>query len=128
MKEVEMGVPIYLGNTVIGEVVEMPKGRLFRKTLHGSKHILKRPPAIAFDLDTLRQVELAGGTAIEVKDVETDIVYYATLTTVWTKGFALNRGFGDQQALLLSHWDKQAPHRNADVQVHSKQLPLVSES
>lgn len=89
--------PIYLKQTAIGYV----SGRTFHKVIVGSKHLLRRPPAIAFDRCTLADARRAGALAVAVTDRETGRTYRATLDTIETDGFAVRRGFGDQVALAL---------------------------
>lgn len=90
--------PIYAGVKVIGHV----KGDVFYKTIKGSKHILRRPPALAFDVQSLEEAEQAGARKVEVLDTETKNRYVAQLAHVWEKGFRLNRGFGEQIALPMT--------------------------
>lgn len=95
--------PIYAGGRVVGQVV----GGVFRKAVKASVHFLRRPPAIAFDLDSLRAAERAGAVRVEVTDTETGKVYRALLAEVLERGFSLNRGHGAQVALVLGMWNKE---------------------
>lgn len=95
-------VPIYLAgrDKPIGYV----SGLFFRKTITGSKHILRKPPAIAFDRSTLDDAEQAGATHVSVTDCETSKVYCAPIADVRRYGFAVPRGHGNQIGLSLDHY------------------------
>ena len=80
------------------------EGGVFRKSISGSKHILRSPRAIAFDRSTLRDAERDGAVWVEVTDDETRTVYTARIADIWTHGFAVNRGYGDQIALALQRF------------------------
>lgn len=97
--------PIYAGSKVVGYVIE---GTLY-KTIHGSKHLLRRPPALGFDVDSLNQAELAGATRIEVTDAENGTIYRSAISHVRNQGFPLNRGFGEQIALHINDWTRHCP-------------------
>jgi len=95
-------IPIYAGNgRVVGEV----KNGVFSKKVKASKHFLKKPPAICFDISSLKEAEAAGATHIEIEDTETGKTYHAPLRLVWQKGFTLDRGYGRQIGLLLNLWE-----------------------
>lgn len=95
--------PVYVGNKVIGEV---RRDGVFQKRIHGERHILNRPRAIAWDLSTLKDAEAAGAHAVLVIDLDSEDEYRAPMTTVWRKGWPFNRGHGDQWALRLEHFNK----------------------
>jgi hypothetical protein len=105
-------IPIYIAQRVIGVVA----GNCFRKTISGSKHILRRPRAIAFDRCTLRDAAAAGATRIEVLDRETHTVYTIPFETIDRHSFPVLRGHGDQVAVTLEHW---AINGNAPVAMAS---------
>ena len=93
--------PIYLQNRPIGYV----SGRTFCKIIVGSKHMLRRPPAIAFDRCTLSDARRAGALAVAVTDGETGRTYRATIADIEAHGFRVQRGFGDQIALALARFE-----------------------
>jgi len=94
-------IPIYAeSGKVVGEV----KNGIFSKKVKASKHFLRKPPAICFDVVSLEQAKKAGATHIEIEDTETGKVYRAPLKLIWRKGFLLNRGFGEQIGLALNYW------------------------
>ena len=102
---------IRAGNKIVGYV----EGAVFIKTLKASKHFLRVPPAIAFDIDSLKRAYEAGARYVRVIDVDSNRVYIAPISTIWSKGFEVDRGFGRQIALLLKHW-------NSDGRQFSEQL------
>ena len=92
--------PIYVGSKVVGKVED----NTFYKSIHGSRHLLRRPPAIAFDISSILDAESVGATYAKVTDLDSGHSYHAPIKKIIEKGFNLNRGFGDQIALLLSEW------------------------
>jgi len=88
-----------------GKVVGNVKGDTFYKRLSGSKHFLRRPPAISFDEKSLKKAYGYGAKRIVVHDKDTNKNYIANLYTVYEKGFKVDRGFGKQIALPLSFWN-----------------------
>lgn len=91
---------------VIGEVL---KG-IFKKTITGSLHFLKKPPAIALSVESLAQAERAGAVEIHITDRETGRVYACTFEHFKNRAFPIQRGrFEPQLALLLSDFDISSP-------------------
>jgi len=94
--------PIYAGKHVVGCV----KDGTFSKTIKGSKHILHTPRAIALSVDSLRQADSFGASAIEIRDTESGLIYRATIEHFKRFCFELHRGgFEPQKALMLDRWD-----------------------
>lgn len=87
-----------------GKVVGIVQNGSFVKNLRGSVHFLRIPPSISFDKQSLVQAEQAGAQYVLVTDVETGHIYRVALSTIWSKGFSVNRGYGEQIALPLSYW------------------------
>lgn len=94
--------PIYVGGRVVGNVA----GDVFRKQIRGSAHMLRSPRAIAFDVSTLHDAERAGARRVEVTDTDSGRVYRAALSTVWARGWAFNRGHGDQWGVPIGVFNK----------------------
>ncbi len=92
--------PIYVGQRVIGVVA----GVTFKKSITGSKHILRRPRAIAFDRCTLRDAAAAGATCAAILDRETGTEYAISFESIYRYSFPVLRGHGDQGAVTLEHW------------------------
>jgi hypothetical protein len=93
-------IPIYIAQRVIGVVA----GATFHKTISGSKHMLRRPPAIAFERCTLRDAAAAGATCAAILDRETGTTYAISFETIDRHSFPVLRGHGDQVAVTLEHW------------------------
>ena len=91
---------ISVGTQIVGKVLN----DVFSKRLRGSRHFLRKPPAIALDIDTLEQALRLGATKVEVYDMESGMFYRAKIDLIFEKGFRFNRGYGDQIALCLSRW------------------------
>jgi len=95
--------PIYVGRKIVGEVQD----DVFLKRLIGSKHFLRVPPGIAFDIDSLKQAEKAGARKVKIIDKETGKIYRAAISTIWAKGFHKNYcGYGPQIGLEMHLWSK----------------------
>ena len=77
----------------------------FFKTIR-KNHILRKPPAIALDLQSLRDAEAAGATHVEIDIREDGTIYRAPISGIWAKGFEFDRGWGSQQGLVLNGWVK----------------------
>lgn len=105
------GTPIEVGGRVVGYV----RDGTFHKRLVGSKHFLRRPPAIALDLQSLHDAAAAGATRVRIFDIEGDAYYNALVTTILRKGFAFDRGHGVQIALPLAQWNLYPDHEDLQL-------------
>ncbi len=117
--------PIYVGQRVIGVVA----GVTFQKSINGSKHILRRPKAIAFERCTLRDAAAAGATCAAIRDRETGITYTISFETIHANSFPVLRGHGDQIAVTLEHWSVNgatpaAVAKAAQTNLERKELQL----
>ena len=94
-------IPIYIHgrSTPIGHVA----GGLFKKTIR-KNHFLTRPRAIAFDRSTLEDAEEAGALAVQVTDSDSGKIYSCAIADIWRRGFAVQRGYGAQIAMVMAHW------------------------
>lgn len=81
---------------------------VFSKQIKGSKHILRKPRAIALDADSLRQAKEYGAATIRITDTESGAVYSCDMTHFYRYSFELNRGFGLQRAMVLDRWTMTA--------------------
>jgi hypothetical protein len=84
--------------------VGVVEGDVFMKRISGSKHFLRKPPAIAFDISSLQHAEEAGATIVQVTDVDNGEMYRCTMHRIWQKGFEIDRGHGAQQAVTMENW------------------------
>lgn len=80
------------------------RGDVWGKRICGSKHLLRRPPAIAVDEADLDAAERCGARLVHIQDVEGGRHFWALLSTIRAFGFVLDRGFGAQIALPLAWW------------------------
>jgi hypothetical protein len=95
-------IPIRANQKIVGEV----RGATFYKNLVASKHFLRVPRAIAFDVSTLDDAERAGARFVEITDTESGRVYRSSIATIRAKGFRVARGFGEQIALAMDEWTR----------------------
>lgn len=94
--------PILVNGKTIGKVT----AGAFCKVIHGSKHLLRSPRAIALSTASLDAAAAAGANTIAITDVETGLVYSCTMAHFKRQAFDLQRGhFEPQRALTLDHWD-----------------------
>lgn len=97
---------IHVGGRYVGEVV----GGIFKKNIIGSRHILRKPPAIALSVESLEQAEGAGARDIQVRDIESGRFYTCTVEHFRHYCFPLQRGgFEPQLALPLERFDVSSP-------------------
>jgi len=75
-----------------------------RKTIKGSKHLLRTPPGIAFDVSALKQADRLGVIYHVVHDQETGKTYCAEHHLFARHGFPVARGFNAQTGLGMQHW------------------------
>lgn len=110
--------PVFVGSRAVGYVC----GNVFKKTITGSLHILRIPPALAFDVSSLDDAEKMGADRVEVTDRESGRVYAATIEFIRRNGFTVSRGFGAQIALPLAYFsiDGQPP-RNTPTKAKANQ-------
>lgn len=93
---------IFANGHCVGKVTD----HQFLKVITGSRHMLRTPPAIAFSITSLTDIEQAGAESISVTDIETGLVYSTTVTHFKHYAFDLQRGASDpQKALPLEKWE-----------------------
>lgn len=92
---------ISVSNRYVGDV----SGGVFRKSIKGSRHILRTPPAICLSVESLRQAEQCGACEIRITDIESGRVYSSTLEHFKRFSFEVQRGgFEAQRGLCLERW------------------------
>ena len=107
--------PIFVGTRVVGKV----QGDTFFKSLR-KNHFLQKPPAIAFDIDSLHQAGEAGAVKVQVTDRDSGIIFTSTIQHILEQGKEFNRNHGDQIYLVLEGWIKSKKNGGS-------QLPLFGE-
>jgi hypothetical protein len=116
--------PIYVGSKVAGHVV----GGTLKKTIDGSKHMIKKPPAIAFDRAVINRAQTLGATHVEVYDFESRTTYYAEMSTLKGHGIDIDRGYGKQIALTLDYWGVNGQPSVREQQQQKIEEPKVEQS
>ncbi len=91
---------IFAGTQRVGRV----RDGVFYKNVD-ERHLLRRPPAIAWDMRAWEQAKAAGAIRVCVCVRETGREYRADVTTVEARGFRFDRGWGQQIALPLTLFD-----------------------
>jgi hypothetical protein len=91
---------IWVGNHIVGAV----RGGEFIKKVKGSRHFLRKPPSIAFDLNSIEEARTCGANSVRIIDKETGKIYQAFISTIFAKGFQVNRGYGKQIGLEFRYW------------------------
>lgn len=97
-------IPIRANQKIVGYV----ERETFYKNLVASKHFLRVPRAIAFDVSTLDDAERAGARFVEITDTESGRVFRQSIATIRARGFRVARGFGEQIALALDEWTRDS--------------------
>lgn len=92
-----------------GKAVGQVRGDTFHKSIRGSKHILRKPPGLAVDLQSLLDAEQAGATRIQITDKESGTKYSTSISHLKRSGFTFDRGFGRQIGLALDAWITERP-------------------
>lgn len=79
-------------------------GKTWVKRLHGERHMLRKPPAWAVDLDDLERAEQMDLKTLRIVDLDAGVQYVTPLARLRTHGFTFNRGWGEQIGLGLGAW------------------------
>tara|TARA_B100001939_G_scaffold26639_1_gene21511 strand:- start:518 stop:880 length:363 start_codon:yes stop_codon:yes gene_type:complete len=101
MNTIKKSKAVFIRNgKAVGNVIH----DVFHKKLDSRKHFLRTPPAIAFDVSSIKKAERYGAKKINVYDTYKRESYTALIKTLNQNGMRLNRGFGEQIALPLQFW------------------------
>lgn len=92
---------------VNGRAIGWLAGDTFYKSVIGSKHKLRQPPAWAIDAEAFSREVKPNAAKIVVIDKEADVEYCASMETFVRHSFRFNRGFFDQYALPLQYWQTE---------------------
>lgn len=101
------GYPITIRGRISGFFMERTK-EYYRK-VQGSKHFLRKPPAITNDLEALAEAERLGADRVRIVDSESGIEYLCAILVIRDYGFPIDRGYGKQIGLTFAYWVKVAP-------------------
>ena len=88
-----------------GKVIGYLRGHAFIKTVTGSKHKLRCPPAWAIDAEAFDREVKPNVTELVVIDREAGLEYHCPVEAFDRLKGELDRGFGKQYFLTLSHWN-----------------------
>lgn len=91
---------IKVGNKVVGHL----EGSRFIKSVIGSIHRLRCPPAWAIDAEVFDSQVKTNATEFLIVDRETRLEYHCSVKTFDRLKGELDRGFGRQYYLTLNHW------------------------
>jgi len=83
-----------------------PEGRVLRRIIRGSKHLLRQPPAISFDADWYCRYR-RHFDSIVVEDVESGIIYSIDGADFDRLKERLDRGHGLQDYVRLGYWHQE---------------------
>lgn len=98
---VSRGVPLYTDQRCVGIVY----GTTLRKPVQPSRHMLRKPcPAWALDEEALDRAEDLGAEQVELKDLDTGLIYSAAIALIREKGTEFERGHGAQIYLPVQLW------------------------
>ena len=108
-----------------GKTIGKSDGRIFRKNIQGSKHLLRTPRAIAIDACALDELPPTI-QIIEVFDTENSKNYTTTIGNFHRYKMELDRGFGRQYALTLNRWSIIDPNSSLQMAFPLPCDPYVS--
>lgn len=101
------GNPITIRGRISGFFMERTKE--YYRRVEGSRHFLRKPPAITNDVDALAEAERLGADRVRIVDSETGIEYLCAILVIREYGFPIDRGYGKQIGLPFAYWVKTAP-------------------
>jgi hypothetical protein len=88
---------------VVGEII----GDCLTKRVRKSKHLLIKPLGWAWDTNILKAAVTSGVTKTELFDIESQLIFTASLLDFEINGIQINRGFGCQTVLPLMYWQRR---------------------
>lgn len=114
-----------------------PIGKILQKEIDGKqtivlekvcrqRHLLRVPPAIAYDLSILRQAESFGVELLECREFETKVIYRISFAKFISRSFLVNRGYGPQRGCELINWDASNPFRGAQRATETPRAPELA--
>ena len=89
------------------------------------QHVLRRPPAIAFDAAIIAEAARRGVRTVSVLNADSGRSYAVTLADFQRYGIRFNRGWGDQLALELKYWaiDGAPPQALRQAEIAASKAP-----
>ncbi len=99
-------IRIRVAGYIVGEVAS----GVFTKSIFGSRHILRKPRAIALAVESLTQAEQVGAHDIQITDKESGWVYSCSIEQFKEYAFPIQRGgFEPQLALPIERFITSTP-------------------
>ena len=95
-----------------GRTVFVVDGRVIKKDISGSRHLLKQPDAIAIDGDEYDSRRTTFDS-LNIFDKETGVTYGISAESFDRYRVPFDRGFGRQYYVVLGRWRKKDPHQLA---------------
>ena len=92
-----------------GKIIGYVQNGTLVKTVRSSRHFLRKPPAIAFNVSTIERAIDADAENILIFDTENNLYFTSTMKKLEHDGFEFNRGHGEQIALALDKWERHCP-------------------
>lgn len=105
----------YKAKNELWEVYRFKDG-ILKKDAIASRHFLRVPPAIAVDAEIFREAVEQGAEFVQVFEKESELYYTTSVEQFLKRGFKVNRGYGEQIALLLREW-----HRSETPEIPRKE-------
>jgi len=108
-----IGTVIKVNGRTVGQVYDGE----FVKDLTSEKQLVKYPvPAIASDIQALKDAQRAGAEYCTFTYTVTGIIYRVAISKIWELGERFNCGWGDQIKLPLPNWTQtRDPNLSASV-------------
>lgn len=88
-----------------GKIIGYLENHTFLKRVHGSKHMLRKPPGWCISKQAFIAEVMPQADTIVVEDTETGVSYQCSMEVFAEHAFEIERGgFEPQLALGLNHW------------------------
>ena len=114
---------VKVGDKIVGHLEE----NRFIKSVVGSKHQLRHPPAWAIDAEVFDHQIKPNATEIIIEDKESGVEYQASVEIFVKHCFRFNRGFGTQYALPIQLWHvEKNGHKQLMLWEDAENTPTIS--
>ena len=113
---------ITMKGKIVARILADATGRIFSfKSIDQSKHMLRLPPAFAYDRFVLEQAEAHKVEYHVIQDKLTKRCWSAWPDDIEVYGFTFDRGYGEQVALELKYWSEgREPQRPQVIELFAK--------
>jgi hypothetical protein len=99
------------------EVASLLPSGLLRRSVHASRHMLRKPPSWAIETSILKEAQARGCWGVALVDLDNGRrLYFAPLSLFWSsRAIRIRRGnFPEQLALRLDLWAPQIQEPKSD--------------